>query len=239
MTPRERNDLSTIVALLLVVVLAFLIGSFIRPSGIYPDRRSPVTEQRTPAPEPLVVNASVTKYVERSAACRNPGGTNRAGYCWYEGWSFTRRTICIDSSIPGAPLAAVAKMYTGIGGLKVVVGGKAGGCQEAGYPAGQRVSFLSMSKNTAAHWGYGVCALTSPANYGNLTSVNITVYITGPQRTPCGGQPEWTDVFAHEFGHALGISHNQPHASSIMRDGHSPDASDSAKLAQIYSTHRA
>lgn len=234
MTPRERSDARTIVALLLVVVVAFLIGSFIRPSGIHDPAGQP-----TPAVEPLVVNASTTKYVERSTSCRNPAGTNQAGYCWYEGWAFTRRMVCIDSSIAGAPLAAVVKMYTGVGGLKVVVGGAAGACQKAGYPASQRVSFLSMSKNTAARWGYAVCALTAPANYGNLTSVGITVYVTGPQRTPCGGQPEWTDVFGHEFGHALGISHNQPYATSIMRDGHSPDASDRAKLTQIYSNRRA
>lgn len=233
MTPHERKDLRTIVALLLVVVLGFFIGSFIpRPSGIYNPAGQP-----TPAAEPLIVNASATKYVERSPSCRNPA--NAAGYCWYEGWAFTRRTICIDSSIAGAPLAAVAKMYTGIGGLKIVVGGTASACQKSGYPASQRVSFLSMSKNTAARWGYGVCALTAPANYGNLTSVGITVYVTGPHRTPCGGQPEWTDVFLHELGHALGISHNQPYGSSIMRDGHSPDASDRAKLAQIYNPRKA
>lgn len=242
MTPTERRDARTIVALLLVVVLGFFIGSFIpRPSGIYPDRRSPVTEQRTPDPRMKSSGAETsTAYVERSNDCRNPGGTNQAGYCWYEGWAFTRKTVCIDSSIPGAPLVTIAKQFTGPGGIATVVGGtKVGACAAKGYPASQRVSFLSMSKATAARYGYGVCGLTSAANYGNLSSINVAIYLTGPQSTPCGAGTEWVDVWAHELGHTFGLSHNQPYASSIMRDGHWPDRSDRAKLVQIYGGRRA
>ena len=222
------------------IIVGVLLGFSVRPSGVHDPAQQP-GRHATPTPEPKLSGATgASAYVERSTTCRNPGGTNQAGYCWYEGWAFTRKTICIDSSIAGAPLGTVVSKFTGPGGLRVINGGtKAGNCAAKGYPASQRVSFVSMSKNTAARWGYGACGLTSAANYGNLSSVGVSIYLTGAQRTPCGAGVEWTDVFLHEFGHALGLSHRQPHVSSIMRDGHSPDASDRAKLAQIYTARRA
>lgn len=222
-----------------VILAAFPLGLTIRPSGIYDPTPTHRRENVSPpVPEPLMSGVRASSYTERLSSCRNPG--NAAGYCWFEGWAFARKTICIDSSIPGAPLARIASDFTGIAGLRIVNGGtRAGNCAAKGYPASQRISFLSMSKTGAARYGYRVCGLTAPANYGNLTSVNVTIYVTGAERTPCGGAPEWTDVFEHEFGHTLGLSHNQPYATSIMRDGHRPDASDRAKLGTIYSKRRA
>lgn len=231
--------LRTILIAVALVVTAVLLGLLIRPSGIYdkvPNPEPPAAT--TPDPRLEVAGARTTAaYVTRSSSCANPG--NRAGYCWFEGWAFTRKTICVDSSISGAPVARLVSYYSGIGGLRIVNGGRAGQCAARGYPASQRVSFLSMSRNTAAKWGYQVCGLTQAASYGNLTGISITIYVTGAQRTPCGGTPEWEDVFLHEFGHALGLSHSQPHVSSIMRDGHRPDASDRSKLTTIYGGRRA
>lgn len=210
---------------------ALWVAALLALAGCGPSEGAPVR----PAVQPLLAAAAKpAKYVERSSACRTPGDTNRAGYCWYEGWTFTRKTICVDSSIAGAPLAEMARQFTGPGGLRVVVGGRAGECARVGYSAGQRVSFLSMTKAAAARYQYGVCGLTAPANYGNLSSVNITIYVTTPQATPCGAGAEWSDVFFHEFGHALGLSHEQAYVSSIMRDGNWPDKTDRAHLTQIY-----
>lgn len=205
----------------------------------------PGTTAEAPAPVPDVrleqagATASTayvkSSYVAVKESCRTPGH-GRVAYCWFEGWSFARKTICVDSSIPGAPLAKLAQHYNGVGGLRIVVKGKVGTCAAAGYGASQRVSFLSMSKTGAARYNYRVCGLTSPANYGSLTSVAVTVYVTGAQRTPCGAGVEWGDVFEHEFGHTLGLSHEQPKATSVMRDsdGHGLDANDKAELTILY-----
>lgn len=242
MTEYELKLIRNISLAMIIGILAALLGFSLRLSDPAEQPTPTVTVTQTPAPElitpgPAVGPSKKTTYVTRAASCRNPG--NAAGYCWFEGWAFTRKTICIDSSIPGAPLDAIARAFTGPGGLRVYVGGKAGACAARGVPASQRVSFLSMSKNGAARYGYQVCGLTQAANYGNLTAINVTVYVTGTQRTPCGGAPEWQDVFEHEFGHTLGLSHEQQYVTSIMRDGHAPDATDRAHLTQIYGGRRA
>lgn len=232
----NRRTILTVAAL---VAAGVLLGLLIRPSGIYDKVPNPEPPAAT-TPDPrleLAGSQRAQAYAAVSESCRTPGHT-RVAYCWYEGWAFTRKTICIDSSISGAPMDRLVSYYSGIGGLRIVYGGRAGQCAAKGYPKSQRVSFLSMSRNGAARWGYAVCGLTQAANYGNLTSIVITVYVTGVKRTPCGGSPEWEDVFLHEFGHALGLSHEQPYASSIMRDGHRPDASDRSKLTTIYGGRR-
>ncbi|MEU4396899.1 reprolysin-like metallopeptidase, partial [Kribbella sp. NPDC023855] len=55
--------------------------------------------------------------------------------------------------------------------------------------------------------------------------------------TSCRSGAEWTDMFAHEVGHTFGLSHNQPAATSIMRDGHTADSSDRAVLKLIYANN--
>jgi hypothetical protein len=203
------------------LLFAAILGLFIIPAhGIHdvPPAAPGVTDgwSERPAAEPLRAAP------QKVAKAESP----------LEGWAFTRRSVCISSNVPGAPLAAVVKLYQGVGGLSITNAGTAA-CWRRGFTAAQTVSFqLYTASDRKTYKGY--CAYTAPANYGNLTSVYIRINPTGPQRTACGGGAEWLDVFGHEIGHAFGLSHAQPYVSSIMRDGHSLDASDRAKLSQIY-----
>lgn len=223
MTVREWRGL--ILALLFVVVAA-LLGSFIRPSGIHPPPPEP-TMQVVPEPEMMV--AGVTSAT--TTACANEG--NRKGYCWYQGWKWPSRWICIDSSIPGHPLGAVAKMFRTIDSrLLVSAYGGAGQCKAHGFPRNRYITFVPF---TAADKKANprMCGITLAPSYGSYSLANseyfnrpmIKINVTGYKTTPCGAS-EWTDVFAHELGHAYGLTHAQPRVSSIMRDGHSLDAYD-------------
>lgn len=215
----NRKDPVLIVAAALAFT-AMLLGAVIRPSGIYPPAPAP------PAAEHL--DAGVTAQAPRTA-CRNAG--NAAGYCWYTGWRFAGTWVCIDSSIPGHPLAAVAKMYRTVDPrLKVSAYGVAGACKSHGFPSNRRVTFYPFTAHDK-HVHPRTCGLTLARNYGPYYGTAealpmIKVNVTGYRRTPCGAAPEWADVFAHELGHAFGLSHAQPRASSIMRDGHTLDAYD-------------
>jgi hypothetical protein len=241
MTKEDKRFLRLVALAALFVVVAALVGSFIRPSGIYPKVPNPEPAVAT-TPDPRLELAGIQKssaYVAAKESCRTPGH-GKVAYCWFEGWQYAKKTICIDSSISGAPLSALASHYNGVGGLRIMVKGKVGTCAADGYPASQRVSFLSMSKNGASRYGYRVCGLTSPANYGILKSVSISIYVTGTKTTPCGGGVEWGDVFEHEFGHTLGLSHNQPASTSVMRDsnGHGLDSHDRSELNILYGGKR-
>lgn len=199
------------------------------------------TTKAVPPPEYLTAGATATT----KASCANEG--DPYGYCWYQGWRWPSRWICIDSSIPGHPLGAVARIYRAIDPrLKVSAYNKAGQCAAHGFPRNRYVTFVPFTKADKLAMG-NTCAMTLPPSYqaydlGNSVNYNrplIKVNLTGYQRTACGGGREWTDVFAHELGHAYGLSHAQPRVTSIMREGHSLDAYDKYRIkmtAGLYST---
>lgn len=172
-----------------------------------------------------------------TAGCVNPGNPN--GICWYEGYQFYRKSICIESGIYGAPLAATAAMYR-VHGISVSVRFAYGQCATAGFPASQRVVFSYYTAADKAGNMKAACAYTAPANYGYLTSVYIRVNILGAYNsmdTACNNgpsDPEFLEIFAHELGHAFGLSHAQPYIDSIMRDGHTTSPQDIAYLGNLY-----
>jgi hypothetical protein len=239
------------------LIAGALLGFFVRPSGVHdpadqptpgptPAATAPVGEPQpepTPGKHPLwpqgkgpqhpdpVVGGKLASVSRQGASCVNPG--NPAGWCWFEGWAFAKKGFCIESTIPGAPLATVASMFR-VNTIAVYVRFTAGGCAASGFPDSQRVVFEPYTAEDKAGGLGGACAYTAPANYGNLTHVHIRVNLTGYKTTPCGGDPEWTDLFGHELGHATGLSHDQPNVSSIMRDGHWTDSADQYRLRVIY-----
>lgn len=171
-------------------------------------------------------------------ACPTPAAaTTRAAAkpaSWSEGWEFRRTTICVESNVPYAPLSTIQKAYARAG-LKVVVGGSLGRCKARGYAVAQTVPIMAYrSADRRAPIYRDACAATQAWNYGKLTKVTIKINVTGRARTACGGGKEWFDVFNHEFGHAVGLSHSQSRSSSIMRDGHFLSASDIAEIRSIY-----
>lgn len=217
-------------------VTAFVLTAVLFGAGLAVHEKR---EDATPKPvQPARVSSPTPRFLMPQTAAQ--GLPTPGPGVWYEGWQFSHKSVCIDSSIAGAPLAAVAAMYTGAnkGGLTVRFSATAGGCKALGYGEGQRVTFTSMSPYGQKH--YGACAVTEPDNFGDLTKVSIAVWVTGPRATLCGdfASGEWVDVFAHEFGHATGLSHDQPAITSVMRDGHGLDAGDRKRLNAIYAGRR-
>lgn len=191
----------------------------------------------TPAPTTSATPAAKKLpkgYVARSVKhCSNPG--NLRGLCWYDGTRWAGSRICLESNIVGAPLAAVARMYS-TAGYRVTWRGSLGRCAAAGYSTSATLRFTPYTATDRRDAG-DACAYTQASNYGSQARVYVRVALTGRQRTACGAGSEWTEVFAHETGHAFGLSHAQPYASSIMRGGHTVSAQDRAELAYIR-THR-
>lgn len=213
-------------ALLLIIVnLGILLGV------------ANIAEAGTVVPQSITVSTAkpgpTDQHSRDAASCVNPGNPN--GVCWYEGWQFRKKSICIESGITGAPLANVAAMYRGIAGMAVYVRFSYGQCAAAGFGPDQRIVFSYFTAEDKLN--SPACAYTQAANYGYLTGVYVRVNVlggAGGMRTACGGEPEWTDLFGHEMGHAVGLTHEQPYVDSIMRDGHTTSAQDKIYLTNIY-----
>jgi hypothetical protein len=168
------------------------------------------------------------------AQAAEPSGT------WYQGYQFARKSVCLESNIPKAPLAAVAAMYR-VNGIQVYVRYALGQCAAAGFARSQYVPITAYKANN------NMCA-GAPTTYYNGYIVKAAVIINlqpdtkmadGSTRyySSCRTGTEWTDMFAHEVGHTFGLSHSQRYSSSIMRDGHTTSATDRALLGLIYANN--
>lgn len=224
----------------IVILVGATIGLAIRPSGLYEAPAAPsTTDVRVglpPAEPATAAHTAAATYVAVAASCRTPGHTSIA-YCWWGGYAFARKTVCVAYSVPGTPIAAILKTYTDTAGIRLVDGH--GNCGALGFKASQSIGIKAYTAADKAGPMRGACAYTQAGSYGNLTSVYIRINVTGVKRTACGGDAEWTDVFNHEVGHAFGLTHNQPKVTSIMRDGHSLDTNDRSELTILYGKRKA
>jgi hypothetical protein len=158
---------------------------------------------------------------------------------WFEGWQFERKAVCIESNIPKAPLAAVASMYR-VYGIRVSVRFALGQCAAAGFARSQVVPFTAykadnnMCGGAVAPYWPGTGFLANPAVHINMQPDTRQPNGTTRYYSRCRTGAEWTDEFAHELGHLFGLTHNQPAASSIERDGHTTDPYDRWRLGLIY-----
>ncbi|MEV5961491.1 M12 family metallo-peptidase [Kribbella sp. NPDC051952] len=159
---------------------------------------------------------------------------------WYQGYQFAQKSVCLESNIPNAPLAAVAAMYQ-VNGIQVAVRSALGQCAAAGFARSQYVPITAYQADD------NMCA-GSPTTYDNGYIVQAAVIVNlqpdtkladGSTRyySSCRNGAEWTDTFAHEVGHTFGLSHSQPYSTSMMRDGHTTDTSDRSQLGLIYANN--
>jgi hypothetical protein len=159
---------------------------------------------------------------------------------WYQGYQFVRKSVCLETNIPNAPLATVATMYR-VKGLRVSVRFALGQCAAAGFARSQYVPITSFKADN------NMCA-GAPTTHANGYIVQAAVIINlqpdtkmadGSTRyySSCRSGAEWTDMFAHEIGHTFGLSHSQSSSTSIMRDGHTTSTSDRALLGLIYANN--
>jgi hypothetical protein len=159
---------------------------------------------------------------------------------WYQGYQFARKSVCLESNIPNAPLAAVAAMYR-VNGIRVTVRYALGQCAAAGFARSQYVPITTFTADN------NMCAAAPTTHYnGYIVEASVIINLqpdakqsdgTTRYYSSCRSGAEWTDMFAHEVGHTFGLSHNQPYATSIMRDGHTTDTSDRSLLKLIYANN--
>lgn len=197
---------------------------------------SPVIDALHPTEQLATPKPVVNKSLARAVSCTAPW--NPKGWCWFEGWEFRKRSVCIETNIPGAPVVQYAAMYR-VSGLSVSARTFIGACKGAGYAVSQTIVITAYTAADLSGDLAGACAYTSSDSYYNPNKVFIRVHVTGYRATACGNfaSGEWVDVFGHELGHAFGLSHEQESVSSIMRDGHTTSAQDRAHLTTIYSNN--
>jgi hypothetical protein len=169
-------------------------------------------------------------------AAAEPSGAN------YQGYQFAKKWVCLESNIRNAPLATVAAMYR-VQGIKVSVRFALGQCAAAGFARSQYVPITAYQADD------NMCAGT-PTTHANGYIVQAAIIINlqpdtkasdGSTRyySTCRSGAEWTDMFAHELGHAFGLSHEQSASTSIMRDGHTTSTADRNLLGLIYANNPA
>lgn len=160
----------------------------------------------------------------------------------FTGWQLRARHLCIESLVPGAPIATAAAGFR-VHDIRVYIRFSKGQCKAAGFALGQTLVIrdaTAKERPGMLKWGGPdqACAFTSPWLVSNYVySVEVVVARTGAAQTQCGGGVEYTDLYGHELAHVFGLSHDQPYPDSIVRDGHRVSRTDAAYIGQLYSNN--
>jgi hypothetical protein len=158
---------------------------------------------------------------------------NPTGVCWYDGFQFTNRTVCIEASANASWTQATAETTLNwvayqwaVNGLRIYVRTTQWGCSAAGFAATQIVYYEPYN---AADGNCGLSYAMGAGYTSNVVAINMRADYAASCRT--GGY--WNRTWGHEFGHQIGLSHTAE-AVSIMRYSLSRSSIDAWKVANLY-----
>jgi hypothetical protein len=173
-------------------------------------------------------------------SCVNPGNPN--GICWYSGYQFQYRTICMEMVAYPAYWDLAAAVNTmnwvaaqwAVNGPRIYNRSTSGGCAADGFAPGQIVKIEPYAADDG-HCGYAL-----PPNYGYHAGV-VRVKLNMSPNYPGGWQyasscrsgAAWNKLVGHEFGHTLGYSH-YAEPESLMSAGLYRSSIDAWKNRNVY-----
>lgn len=170
-------------------------------------------------------------------SCESPG--NPGGICWYAGYQFPNRTICIeswsntywDNALAESTLNWVAYQWA-VNGPRIYVRTTQGACTTAGFTTRQIVQFIPYVADD------GHCGLSYSMGAGyttNTITINMHATVTGgfQYAALCRSGSTWNKTWGHEMGHQLGLTH-YAETESLMSFGTYRSSIDAWKMQNLY-----
>jgi hypothetical protein len=169
----------------------------------------------TMVPSDMLVSSKHGVCDPSAAFCENeyePDSTLALPY-WAQGWQFEGRTVCIESTRAGAPLASVRNDYiTAVNGLLQFTPATAvGECTSRGYPLSQQIKVYSYSSATDGYCGYA-----QTWTLGGYVHHAVLYINEAPERVGCRDAASWPSLWEHEVGHITGLAHVPATENSVM-----------------------
>jgi hypothetical protein len=170
-------------------------------------------------------------------SCESPG--NPAGICWYAGYQFPNRTICIEAWSTTSWNNATAESTLNwvqyqwaVNGVRIYVRTTQGACATAGFTTRQIVQYIPY----VADDGHCGLAYSMGAGYTtNTITINMHANVTNgfQYTTLCRSGSTWNKTWGHEMGHELGLTH-YAEQESLMSFGTYRSSIDAWKMENLY-----